>query len=166
MKGRSMFEHFDNPRDLLEFRLGTAVTMEHDSLSMLGDLEQAAQSEDIKQMFRHHADETRHQITNLSLIFDELGISAADQPSPVTKGLAKEGTSLVRKSDPALLDGIVLSAALETEHAEIAAYQSLVCAAESLGLTQAARLLSENLGEEEHTSRELLDRLRKVSAAA
>ncbi|WP_022899973.1 ferritin-like domain-containing protein [Humibacter albus] len=160
-----MFEHFENPRELLEYRLGAAVSMERDSLSMLGDLEEAAQSEDVKQMYRHHADETRQQSQNLDRIFEELQISAADQPSPTTKGIAREGSSLIRKSEPALLDMVTLSAALETEHAEIAAYQSMICTADALGLSNVVQLLTENLEQEEHTSKELYDKLRTLSAA-
>lgn len=43
--------------------------MEHESLSMLGDLEEAAVTPEVKQMFSHHADETRHQIENLEQVF-------------------------------------------------------------------------------------------------
>ncbi len=39
--------------------------MEHESLSGLGDLEEAAVTSEVKRMFSHHADETRHQIENL-----------------------------------------------------------------------------------------------------
>lgn len=159
-----MFEHFDNPRQLLEYRIGSAVSMEQDSLSMLGELEEAAPSEDIKQMFRHHADETRHQMKNLDQVCQELQIPASEEPSPTTKGLSKEGSSLIRKSDRSLLDSVALSAALETEHAEIAAYQSLICMADALGLQQVVALLDENLGQEQHTSKELYDKLRTVSA--
>jgi ferritin-like metal-binding protein YciE len=159
-----MFEHFDNPRQLFEYRVGSAVSMEQDSLAMLGELEEAAQSEDIKQMFRHHADETQHQIKNLDLVCQELQLPASGEPSPTTKGLSREGSSLIRKSDESLLDVVALSAALETEHAEIAAYQSLICMAEALGLQRVAALLEENLGQEQHTSEELYDKLRTVSA--
>jgi ferritin-like metal-binding protein YciE len=160
-----MFEHFDNPRQLLEYRVGSAISMEQDSLDMLGELEAAAQSEDIKQMFRHHADETRHQMKNLDDVCEELQISAAEEPSPTTKGLSREGTSLIRKSDASLLDSVTLSAALETEHTEIAAYQSLISLADALGLQQIVALLTENLDQEQHTSEELYSKLRTVSAA-
>ncbi|MGN6127278.1 MAG: YciE/YciF ferroxidase family protein [Humibacter sp.] len=161
-----MFEHFNNPRELLEYRIGSAISMEDDSLSMLGELEGAAQSEDIKQMFRHHADETRQQMTNLERVCQELQISPAEEPNATTKGLAREGKSLIHKSDPVLLDSVVLSAALETEHAEIAAYQSLICTADALGLQEVSRLLTENLGQEQHTSEELYNKLRIVAVAA
>ncbi|MHB1235427.1 MAG: DUF892 family protein, partial [Microbacteriaceae bacterium] len=76
-----MFEHFDQPQELFEYRLGSALTMEHDSLEMLGELEMAAQAAEIKKMFSHHADETRQQIANLERIFELLDLPENDSPS-------------------------------------------------------------------------------------
>ena len=159
-----MFEHFDNPQELFEFRLGSALTMEHDSLDMLGELESAAQSKEIKQLFSHHAEETKQQIANLEKCFSTLGLDVNDSPSPTTKGLAKEGSSLVAKTDPALLDTVVLAAALGTEHYEISAYQTLVTSAEAMGAREVVTLLKENLQQEEHTSEELNAAAKKVAA--
>jgi ferritin-like metal-binding protein YciE len=159
-----MFEHFDNPQELFEYRLGSALTMEHDSLDMLRELETAAQSEEIKHLFAHHAQETQQQIANLEKCFSTLGVDVNDSPSPTTKGLAKEGSSLVSKTDPALLDTVVLAAALGTEHYEISAYQTLVTSAEAMGAREVVALLKENLQHEEHTSEELNAAAKKVAA--
>jgi len=150
-----MFEHFDKPNDLFAYRLGMAMTMEHDSLDMLGTLEHAARSEKVKHLFSHHADETRHQIQNLEKVFSILGLEPSNEASPTTKGLAKEGESLLSKSDDTLHDDVALSAALGTEHFEISAYQTLIATADSLGLKEVVDLLSENLQQEQHTSEEL-----------
>jgi ferritin-like metal-binding protein YciE len=85
-----MFEHFDNPQDLFNYQLGMALTMEHDSLDMLRELEMAAQSDEVKSLFSHHAEETEEQIANVERIFEILGIEKHEQPSPTTKGLANE----------------------------------------------------------------------------
>jgi ferritin-like metal-binding protein YciE len=78
--------------------------------------------------------------------------------------MAKEGTSLIRKTDPALVDGVVLSAALGTEYYEISAYQTLVASAEAMGAREVVALLKENLQQEEHTSEELNAVAKKVAA--
>lgn len=161
-----MFERFDTPAELLEFRLGTALSMEHDSLEMLGELEEAAQSGELKGMFRHHAQETRQQIENLQRVFELLGITPDESPSPTTKGLAKEGRSLIRKTSDALLDEVVLAAALETEHVEIAAYETLIAMTNGLGAREVSSLLSENLEQEKHTSEELLTMVRALTRNA
>ena len=56
---------------------------------MLGKLELAAKSPEVKQMFSHHAEETRQQIANLERIFQLLDLPTNDSPSPATKGLTK-----------------------------------------------------------------------------
>lgn len=161
-----MFEHFDKPQDLFAFRLGSALAMENDSLQMLNDLEEAARSADVKELFHHHAGETREQIENLYQVFDILGLSPTDQPSPTTKGLAKEGHSLLRKSADALRDDVAVSAALGTEHYEIAAYQNLVATATTMHSPQVVHLLSANLEQEQHTSEELTAKAKELARAA
>ena len=68
-----MLEKFDTPSELFTYKLGSALTMERDVLEMLGKLEQEAQSQELRQQFRHHAEETRHQIGNVEHAFAELG---------------------------------------------------------------------------------------------
>lgn len=161
-----MFEHFEQPKELFEYQLGSALTMEHDSLMMLRELEMAAQSEEVKHLFSHHQEETQHQIENLERAFQLLGTEPDKSPSQTTKGLMKEGTSMIAKSDPALRDSVALSAALGTEHYEIAAYESLIVATEAMGNREVQALLQENLEQEKHTSEELKECARKVAMAA
>jgi len=160
-----MFEHFDHSKDLFEYQLGSALTMEHDSLNMLRELETAAQSDEVKQLFAHHQGETQQQIENLEKAFQLLGTEPNDSPSATTKGLMKEGTSMIAKTDKSLVDNVALSAALGTEHYEIAAYESLVVAAEAMGAREVCDLLQANLEQEKHTSEELTQCARKVAAA-
>lgn len=159
-----MFEHFDKPQDLFNYQLAMALTMEHDSLDMLRELEMAAQSDEVKSLFSHHADETEEQIANVERIFEILDIERHEEPSPTTKGLAKEGKSLVGKTDPSLIDNVVLSAALGTEHFEISTYETLIASADAMGAPQVKALLEKNLEQEKHTSEELSSMAKKVAA--
>lgn len=158
-----MFEHFDTPQELFEYRIGSALSMEDDSLQMLGELEAAVRSPELKQMFRHHAGETRQQIENLQTVCSELGLSADLEPSQTTKGLAKEGTALLRKSSDALVDSVAIAAALGTEHYEIATYEALIAAAEGMGQMTVVDLLRANLEQEKHTSEELVAKARQFA---
>lgn len=152
----------ESPADLLRFKLRTAMTMEEDSLAALGELEQAARSQDVKKMFRHHADETKEQIENLRQVFRLLEFPESTAASPSTKGISKQGRSLVERSAPALLDQVTLSAALGNEHYEISAYQSLILATRAQGAADAVALLSANLEQETHTSEELMAKLQEL----
>ncbi|WP_022881192.1 ferritin-like domain-containing protein [Gryllotalpicola ginsengisoli] len=160
-----MFEHFDKPQELFEYKLGTALTMEHDSLNALRELEMASQSEEVRNLFAHHQGETKQQIANLEQAFQLLGVEPDQSPSPTTKGLMKEGAALVAKTDKSLVDSVTLSAALENEHYEIAAYQSLIISAEAMGATQVCDLLKQNLDQEMHTSEELNQAARMAAHA-
>jgi len=160
-----MFEHFERPQELFEYRLGAALTMEHDSLDMLRELEMSARSDEIKKLFSHHAHETEEQIANLERVFEVMGIEQSDSPSPTTKGLAKEGEAMIRKTDERIVDNVVLAAALGTEHYEISAYQTLIAAADAMGAPVVSELLNKNLEQEKHTSEELAAAARTVAAA-
>ncbi|MDF2580723.1 MAG: hypothetical protein K0S49_2302 [Microbacterium sp.] len=150
----------ESPVDLLRFQLRTAMTMEEDSLAALGELEQAARSQDVKKMFRHHADETREQIENLRKVFGVLELPESTAASPSTKGIAKQAESLIARSAPALRDQVTLSAALGNEHYEI--YQSLILATRAQGAVDAVTLLTDNLQQETHTSEELAKKLEEL----
>ena len=152
----------ESPVDLLRFQLRTAMTMEEDSLAALGELEQAARSQDVKKMFRHHADETREQIENLRKVFGVLELPESTAASPSTKGIAKQAESLIARSAPALRDQVTLSAALGNEHYEISAYQSLILATRAQGAVDAVTLLTDNLQQETHTSEELSKKLEEL----
>lgn len=152
----------ESPADLLRFTLRTAMTMEEDSLAALGELEQAARSQDVKKMFRHHADETKEQIENLRQVFRLLEFPESTAASPSTKGISKQARSLVERSAPALLDQVTLSAALGNEHYEISAYQSLILATRAQGAADAVALLTTNLDQETHTSEELMTKLQEL----
>ena len=152
----------ETPADLLRFQLRMARTMEDDSLAALGELESAATSSEVKKLFRHHADETKQQIENLTRVFRLLELPESTAASPSTKGISKQAQSLIARSAKSLRDQVTLSAALGNEHYEISAYESLLVAVQSTGQAEALTLLQENLDQETHTSEELRTRLQSM----
>lgn len=150
-----MFEHLNTPNELFSYKLGSALSMEHDSLRMLGTLEENATKPELKQLFREHAEETRHQISNLEQCFQLLGQDVTDAPNPTTNALAKEGQATMKKTAQNLINTVVLGAGLETEHYEIAVYETLAALAEANGKSDIARLLRENLGQEVEASEKI-----------
>jgi ferritin-like metal-binding protein YciE len=115
-----MLERLNTPEQLYNYKLGAALKMEHTVLEMLDDNAQAAQSSELEPLFRHHQDETREQIANLEKAFAALGWEVDDSPCPAIEGIEKEGKANVKKADDAVIDGVLLSGAAETEHHEIA----------------------------------------------
>jgi len=119
-----MFERLNTPDELFHYKLGSALKMENTVLEMLGDLQEAARHEELKQLFRHHAEETRQQITNLEKSFELMGTEVDDSPCPAIQGIEKEGKANIKKTDERILDTVILSGAAETEHHEIAVYEA------------------------------------------
>lgn len=158
-----MFEHFHTADDIFSFKLGSALTMEHDSLQMLGELEEHAQRAELRTLFQEHAKETRGQIANLERCFELLGQNVNDSPSPATKGLSKEGKSTIGKTDQSLVDMVALAGALETEHYETAVYETLIISAEAQGASEIVSLLKENLEQEKAASEKIIRASRQVA---
>ncbi|MEN3343253.1 MAG: hypothetical protein V7644_2657 [Actinomycetota bacterium] len=144
-----------NPTELFTYKLGAAVTMENTVLDMLGKLQEEAQSDELRQLLRHHATETEQQIQNLHRTFEALGEQVDDSPCPAIEGLEKEGQANLKLTEDSLNDHVILSGAAETEHHEIAAYEGLIIQAEAMGHEDVVALLRENLEQEEHTLREV-----------
>ncbi|MGH3003327.1 MAG: ferritin-like domain-containing protein [Gaiellaceae bacterium] len=144
-----MFEKLTTPEEIFSFKLGSALTMENTILEMLGDLEEHAQRPELKQLFREHAEETRGHIGNIERSFEAFGEKIADSPCPTIDGLEKEGQSTIKKTDDSIVDAVLLAGAAETEHYEIAVYETLVTNAEARGAGEVAKLLGQNLREEQ-----------------
>jgi ferritin-like metal-binding protein YciE len=158
-----MFERLNTPQELFSFKLGAALTMEQNVLEMLGNLEEEAQRQPLKEQFRHHADETRQQIQNA---FQALGEEPDDSPCPAIQGLDKEGKANIRKADDSVVDAVILSGAAETEHHEIAVYEGLITHAQAMGQEEIVRLLQENLEQEQHTLDEVKQHTEQVAREA
>lgn len=141
--------------ELFGYRLGSAMTMEQDSLAQLEMAEKSVIDSRLKTLLQHHQDETRGQIDSLRECFSLLGIEVKEKPSPTSKGLLLEGTALLDKVDSALVDVVIVSTANCNEHLEVASYRGLITLAEGLGLGEVAEKLKQNLAQEEHTSAEL-----------
>ena len=158
-----MFEHFTTPEEIFSFKLGSALTMEQDSLEMLEKMAETTPRPDLKQLFELHAAETRQQIENLKQCFALLGEEVNDSPSPTTKGLAKEAAASISKTDPTIVDAVLLAGGLETEHYEIAVYETLITNAEARGAHEVAALLKKNLEQEVAASEKIKGAAKQIS---
>lgn len=158
-----MFEHFTTPEEIFSFKLGSALTAEHDNLALLETMSATTQRSELKTLFDDHAAETRQQIANIEKAFSLLGEDVNDSPSPTTKGLAKEGAATIKKTDPSIVDAVLLSGGLEAEHYEIAVYQVLVTNAEARGAHEVAALLQANLDQEIAAADRIAAAAKKIS---
>jgi ferritin-like metal-binding protein YciE len=158
-----MFERLNTPQEALNYQLGAALTMEQTVLEMLDKNIEEAQDEQLKQLFRHHQDETRQHVTNLQQVFAAFGWEVDDSPCPAIQGIEKEGKANAKKADDAIVDSIILGGAMETEHHEIAVYENLIVNAQAMGREEAVALLRQNLEQEQHTLEEVKDAAHRMA---
>jgi ferritin-like metal-binding protein YciE len=165
-----LFETIDTPRELFTYKLGSALEMEQDVLKMLDDLQDEANSGDVKQLLTKHADQTRGHIRNIEQSFEAIGEKPDDKACPPMEGIDKEAKANVRRAEDHLVDNVILSGAVETEHHEIAVYENLIMQAEAMGQPAVATLLRQNLEQEEQTlieaRRAAQDMAKRTMAAA
>jgi ferritin-like metal-binding protein YciE len=158
-----MFERLHTTDEVFSFKLGAALTMEHNTLTMLERLQEETQRDELRQLFRHHEGETRQQIRNIEEAFEALGEEPDDAPFPTFKALALESQANIKMADDRIVDEVILFGAAETEHHEIAVYEGLITLAEARGSSDVAELLRQNLEQEQHTLEEVNAANRRIA---
>ena len=128
-------------------------------LRALPKMMRAVQSEELKQAFQSHREETETHKERLEQVFEMIGKRPSGKTCPAIDGIIEEGEEVMDtfKGAPALDAGLV-AAAQAVEHYEIARYGTLCAWARVLGMQDAVNLLTQTLDEEKRTD-ELLNRL-------
>ena len=133
-------------------------------LRALPKLAKAAESEDLKDAFLTHRDETAGHVERLEEVFEILGKKASGKTCEAIKGIIEEGHEIMEDfGESDALDAGLIAAGQAVEHYEISRYGTLRTWAQQLGIRDAARLLDQTLAEEKKTD-ELLTRLAEASA--
>lgn len=156
----------NDPRKLFVHQLGEALNMERTVLTMLKQNEQAAGDGELKQLFRHHREETEGQIRNLDSAFAALGEDSAGHVCHGMDGMKKEAQDKIEKVAPELLDGALAGGATHVEHYEIATYEGLITDAGAIGEEDIVALLQENLEQEQHTLQEVSRAAQRLAQTA
>ena len=143
-----MFEHLNTPEELFSYKLGSALRMERELVDVLEVLEGQTRRPEIKQALSTHREETLQHARNIEKCFELLGQEVDDSPCPVVEALATDAKATIKKTDDALVDVVILAAAAESEHYEIAVYDTLITNANARGATEVVALLQRNRNEE------------------
>jgi ferritin-like metal-binding protein YciE len=138
--------------DLFLHTLKDVYYAEKQILKSLPKMAKAAESEELKQAFETHRQETEGQIERLEEVFKILGKAARGVQCEAINGIIEEGKEVMEDfADSAALDAGILAAAQAVEHYEITRYGSLKTWAQELGMTDAVGLIDQNLQEEKKT---------------
>jgi ferritin-like metal-binding protein YciE len=116
----------------------------------LPKLEDAATSDQLKNAFRNHLEQTQEHVNRIKEVFNMIGLEAESTKCHAMAGIVDEGSDIIDETDEgsAQRDVGLIFAAQKAEHYEIATYGGLVQLAKTLGLNGAANLLHQTLAEE------------------
>ena len=144
--------------DLFVHTLGDIYYAENQILKALPKMAEKANSEDLREAFEQHLEETRGQVQRLEQVFQLVQQPAKGEKCDAIEGIIKEADGLIQEiEDAEVRDAGMLAAAQAVEHYEISRYGTLIAWAEELGLDDAIDLLEENLEEEKNADRLLTE---------
>jgi ferritin-like metal-binding protein YciE len=141
---------------------------ENQLVKALPKMAKAATSEELREGFEEHLEQTKGQVQRLETIFQSLDESPKGKKCMGMEGLVKEGSEVMEEEDleDAVLDAALIGAAQRVEHYEIAAYGTVCEFAKVLGETKHASLLEKTLEEEKETDEKLTELAKEINAQA
>lgn len=122
----------------------------------LPKMAEAANSQELRNAFEQHLQQTRRHTERLEQIFQQLDESPKGHKCKGIGGIIDEGEDMMDEDAPAAVsDAALIAAAQRVEHYEIAAYGTVRTYARRLGFEDQASLLNETLQEEGETDKKL-----------
>ena len=154
-------------RDLYIDELKDLYSAENQLVKALPKMAKAASSDELKQGFEEHLEQTRDHVQRLEKIFKSLDESPKGKKCAGMEGLVKEGGEVMEEDfEGALMDAALIGAAQRVEHYEIAAYGTASEFAKILGESEHVTLLEETLQEEKETDEKLTELAKEINPQA
>jgi ferritin-like metal-binding protein YciE len=156
-------------QDVYLEQLKDIYSAENQIVKALPKLAKAASSDDLRQAFEEHLEQTKTQVERLDQVMQLIGNTGKGKKCKGMEGLLEEGKEILemkRGSSPAAVDAALIAGAQRVEHYEIAAYGTVCSYAKQLGFRDALELLKETLAEEEETDKRLTQIAQTVNLEA
>lgn len=152
----------ENDSMLLEFfadEIKDIYYAEKHIIKTLPKMMKAATSPELRTAFEEHLEVSKTQVTRLEKVFELLGKKPQAKKCEAIEGITKEGEGIIEDTEEgtATRDVGLILAAQKVEHYEIATYGGLAQLATTLGLDEAAELLTATLEEEKEADTMLSD---------
>ena len=148
-------------------QLKDIYSAESQLLKALPKMAKAARSQDLRQGFEKHLEQTKGQVERLEQIFRALDENPKGKKCMGMQGLIEEGEEVIKEESATdALDAGLIAAAQRVEHYEIAAYGCVAAWAELLGENEAQALLEKTLQEEKETDQKLTELSRQINVEA
>lgn len=140
---------------------------EHQLIKALPKMAQGASSDELRQGFEEHLEQTKGHAQRIEQIFEQLGEKAKGKKCKAMEGLVKEGSETLEEDmNEDVKDAALIAAAQRVEHYEIAGYGTARTFANLLGEREAASLLEQTLQEEKETDAKLTQLAEGINVAA
>ena len=140
---------------------------ENQLVKALPKMAEGASSEELRNAFEEHLEQTKEHVQRLEQIFEKLGEKAKGEKCKGMEGLVKEGSEVLQEDmDDSVKDAAIIGAAQRVEHYEIAAYGTARTFASLLGEDEAVELLEQTLEEEKETDEKLTQLAENINVEA
>ena len=157
----------DSLKKLYVDELKDLYSAENQLVKALPKMAKAASSDELRQGFEEHLEQTKGHVQRLETIFQALGEGPKGKKCKGMEGLVEEGSEVMEEDfEGALMDAALIGAAQRVEHYEIAAYGTVCAFAKELGETEQNSLLNETLEEEKKTDDKLTELAQEINAQA
>jgi ferritin-like metal-binding protein YciE len=138
-----------NLRDALVDEIKDIYNAEKQIVKALPKMVKGATSEELRDAFESHLEETQNQVTRLERVFELLDEKPRGKHCAGMAGILEEGSDILEEdAEDVVMDAMLIAGAQKVEHYEITSYGTVIAWAEALGLTEVAEVLGESLAEE------------------
>ena len=108
---------------LFELELQDLHSAEQQLVKALPKMAEKASSDELRQAFETHLEQTQEHLERLEKILGELNLRAGGHKCKAMEGLVEEGKEIMEEdAEPAMMDLALIGAAQKVEHYEIAGY--------------------------------------------
>jgi ferritin-like metal-binding protein YciE len=157
----------DSLQELYVDELKDLYSAENQLTKALPKMAKSASSEELRQGFEEHLEQTKGHVERLQQIFEMLGEKPTGKKCVGMEGLIKEGAEIMSEDfEDEVMDAALISAAQRVEHYEIAGYGTVCAYADLLGESEHASLLRETLDEEKETDQKLTELSKEINVEA
>jgi ferritin-like metal-binding protein YciE len=136
----------DTLKTLYTHELRDLYNAEGQLLKALPKMAKAASSEELRDAFEKHLEQTKSHVERLEEVFEDIGEKPKGKTCRAMKGLIEEGSEILQEDgEESVIDAGIIVAAQKVEHYEIAGYGSVRTFAQLLGKDRSAELLQTTL---------------------
>ena len=126
-----------NLREALVEEIKDIYNAEKQIVKALPKMVKGATSDELREAFESHLDETENQVTRLERVFELLDEKPRGKHCAGMAGILEEGSDTLQEdAEDSVMDAMLIAGAQRVEHYEITAYGTAIAWSEALGLTE------------------------------